>query len=343
VYRFTRGEFYYSLGDDMKAVINFDHAVRYDPVYVEAYYKRGMAWYGLDDYKVAIDNFNMALSLSPKHLYALKGKGDALRAQKSYTRAAEAYESALRIAVDARTVDLALVSGLYNDLGYCYFQQGQYEKTVADEKKAIAGDRYFADAYFNRGYAYYRQGQLSDAIEDLTKAISLLDKHPEWHYVLGRVYLDKRDFPNATAQFAAYVQKDKDLTLPDAIYRQGYCHYMLQNYTAALPFYSRSLALHLDTVKSFPVEMGVVYLNTGKYDSAYYYYQRAYQRDSTNGLASYGIGSSLALQGKADESIVWFERSFRKKTPSYAEIKRDRLLAEMWNNKKFKDLVKKYF
>ena len=119
---------------------------------------------------------------------------------------------------------------------------------------------------------------------------------------------------------------------------------MLQNYTMALPYYSRSLALHLDTAHSFPVEMGVVYLNTGKYDSAYYYCHKAYQRDTTNGLASYGIGSSLALQGKADESIIWFERSFRMKTPSYAEIKRDRLLGDkIRNNQKFKDLLKKYF
>ena len=92
------------------------------------------------------------------------------------------------------------------------------------------------------------------------------------------------------------------------------------------------------------MEIGVVYLNTGKYDSAYYYCQKAYQRDSSNGWASYGIGSSLAHQGKADESIAWFERSFQRKTPTYAEIKRDRLVEDLRNNnKKFKDLLKKYF
>jgi tetratricopeptide (TPR) repeat protein len=215
---------------------------------------------------------------------------------------------------------------------------------VAYEKKAISEDRFLADAYFNRGYAYYRLGQLSEAIEDLGKAISLLDRRPDWHYVLGRAYLDKKDFGNASAQFAVYVQRDKGLSIPDAIYREGYCQYMLQNYTAALPFYSRGLGLHLDTAASFPAELGIVYLNTGKYDSAYYYCQKAYQRDSTNGLASYGMGSSLALQGKADESIEWFERSFRKRTPSYAEIKRDKLLGEkIRNNKKFKELLKKYF
>lgn len=343
LYRFTRGEIYYALGDNMKAVISYDHAVRYNPAYVEAYYKRGLAWYELKDYRVALDNFNMALSLSPQHLYSMKGRADALRAQRDYTRAADAYENALRFAPGTRGVAPTLPSELYDDLGYCHFQLGQYDKTIADEKRALAGDRNFADAYFNRGYAYYRQGKLADAIEDLTKAIGLLDRHPEWHYVLGRVYMDKKEYVAAAGAFGEYVRKDKDLAIPDAIYREGYCNYMLQNYTVALPFYSRSLALHLDTVPSFPEEMGQVYLNTGKYDSAYYFLQKAYQRDNNNGWASYGIGSSLALQGKADESIVWFERSFRKKTPNYDQIKRDRLLGDFRNNKKFKELLKKYF
>ncbi|HEY4111982.1 tetratricopeptide repeat protein [Puia sp.] len=346
LYRFTRGDYCYSLGDHKEAIASYDLAIRYNPVYIQAFYKRGMARYGLDQYKEAINDLDTALKLDPQNLLALKGKGDALRAQKDHSGAAEAYENALRIATSGHTsAEPALQAELYNNLGYCYFEMGEYERTIANEKKAIAADRNYADAYFNRGYAYFHQGQLPDAIDDLTKAISLLDKHPEWHYVLGRAYLDKKEFTNAATQFAVYLQKDKEQAIPDAIYRQGYCNYMLQNYTVALPFYSRSLALHLDTAQSsFPVEMGVVYLNTGKYDSAYYYCHKAYQRDSTNGWASYGIGSSLALQGKADESIVWFERSFRKRTPSYAEIKRDRLLANMRdNNKKFKELLKKYF
>jgi tetratricopeptide (TPR) repeat protein len=345
-YRFTRGDYCYSMGDHKAAIVCYDRAIHYNPVYVQAFYRRGMAWYGLEDYAAATNNFDTALKLDPQNLQAAKGKGDALRSLKDYSRAAESYEITLRIAGNSRNpANPALLTELYNSLGFCEFELGEYVKTIDNEKKAIAGDRNFADAWFNRGYAYYRLGQLPDAIDDLNKAISLLDKHPEWHYVLGRAYLDKKDFVSAATQFATYQQTDKELAIPDAIYRQGYCNYMLQNYTVALPFYSRSLALHLDTLQStFPIELGVVYLNTGKYDSAYYYCQKAYQRDSSNGWASYGIGSSLAHQGKADESIVWFERSFQRKTPGYAEIKRDRLVEDLRNNnKKFKDLLKKYF
>jgi tetratricopeptide (TPR) repeat protein len=345
LYRFVRGEFCYWRGENKEAIANYDRCLQLQPAYIQAWYKRGMARYGLDRYQEAIGDFETALKLDPQHYLAWRGQGKSYEALKDYPHAATAFGNALRVASTARSpVGPSLMAELYDDLGYCYFETGEYDNTINYEKKAISSDRNFAAAWFNRGYAYYRQGRLPDAIEDLTKAISLLDKHADWHYVLGRVYLDKKEYGNASAQFAAYLQKDKELSIPDAVYRQGYCLYMLQNYTAALPLYQRSLALHLDTaLPSFPIEMGVVYLNMGKYDSAYYFCQKAYQRDSTNGWASYGIGSSLALQGKADESMAWFERSFRKGTPSYGEIKRDRLLAEMRNNKKFKELLKKYF
>jgi tetratricopeptide (TPR) repeat protein len=345
LYRFTRGDYYYSLAKYNEAIGSYDRAVLYNPSYMQAFYKRGMARYGIADHKEAIVNFESALKLDPQNLLAEKGEGDAYQALKDYANAAVAYENALRISANSKPpTSPTLLAEVYNALGHCYFEQGDYEKAVSNGKKAISNNRNFAEAYFNRGYAYYKQGQLSDAIDDVSKAISFDDSHLQWHYVLGRAYQEKKDLGNAVAQFAACAQKDAALSIPDAIYKQGYCHYMMQNYTAALPFYSRSLSLHLDTAQpAFNIEMGIVYLNTGKYDSAYLFCQMAFQRDSTNGYASYGIGSSLALQGKADESMAWFERSFQKKTPSYGEIKRDKLLADMRNNKKFKELLKKYF
>ena len=345
LYRFTRGEYYYSLNKFNEAINSYDRAIQYNGSYMEAFYKRGLARYNIANHKEAIVNFEAALKLDPQNLMAQKGEGDAYHALKDYPNAGIAYESTLKIAATTKpTPSPLLMAEIYNSLGHSYFEQGDYEKAVSNGKKAISGNRNFAEAYFNRGHAYYKQGQLGDAIDDLTKANSFDDNHIQWHYVLGRAYQEKKDLNNAVAQFSACSLKDSALTFPDAIYKQGYCSYLQQNYTAALPLYVHSLNLHLDTLSTtFNIEMGNVYMNTGKYDSAYYFCHKAYQKDSTNGYALYGIGSSLALQGKAEESIGWFERSFQTKTPSYGEIKRDKLLGDMRNNKKFKELLKKYF
>ena len=345
LYRFTRGEYYFSLNKFNEAINSYDRAIQYNPGYMQAFYKRGLARHNIADYKEAIANFDAALKLDPQNLMAQKGDGDAYHALKDYSNAGVAYESTLRIAATTKpTPNPLLMAEIYNSLGHSYFEQGDYGQAVSNGKKAISGNRNFAEAYFNRGYAYYKQGQLGDAIDDLTKANSFEDNHIQWHYVLGRAYQEKKDLNNAAAQFSACAGKDSSLLFPDAVYKQGHCNYLLQNYTAALPMYVRSLSLHLDTVSTtFNIEMGNVYLNTGKYDSAYYFCQKAYQKDSTNGYASYGIGACLALQGKADESMVWFERSFQTKTPTYGEIKKDKLLGDVRNNKKFKELLKKYF
>ena len=345
LYRFTRGEYYYTKANYNEAIVSYDKAIALNPQYIEAYYKRGMARNGIADYKEAIVNFSSAMKLDAQNFLAQKGEGDARMALKDYSGASAADENALRIAAGIKPpVNPAVVAEIYNALSVAYYEQGDYEKAENNGKNAFRKNPGLAVAYFNTGNAYFKQGQPASAIENITKALSMENDHPGWHYILARSYQDKKDLGNALAQYGACVQQDKRDSIPDAIYRAGYCNYQLQNYTAALPFYGVALQQRLDTgVGSFNIELGVIYLNTGKLDSAAFFYRKAYQKDSTNGYASYGIGASLALMGKTDESFPWFERSFQTKTPSYGEIKKDKLLAEMRNNKKFKELLKKYY
>ena len=57
----------------------------------------------------------------------------------------------------------------------------------------------------------------------------------------------------------------------------------------------------------------------------------------------YGIGSSLFLKGKKEEALPWFEKSFQTKSIQSADIKKDKLIAGLKNEKDFKALMKKYF
>jgi hypothetical protein len=48
-------------------------------------------------------------------------------------------------------------------------------------------------------------------------------------------------------------------------------------------------------------------------------------------------------KGKNDESLVWFDKSFQTKAVGYGEIKKDKLIANIRDDKKFKALLKKYY
>ena len=345
LYRFNRGEYYYSLHNNKEAIVSYDKAIQLNSNYNAALYKRGLAYYNLKDYRPAIENFSAVLSLNNQDLMAQKGKGDAYFALHEYANAATSYETCLKTnAAQKNGLAPGILAEIYNSLGKSYFENAELEKALANFKNAIKYDKNLAEAYFNRGHTYYKTGQLSDAIEDLTKSLSFGEEHERWYYVLAKSYQDKKDYGNAASDYSKCIKLDTGMKYIDAIYQMGHCNYQMQNYTAALPAYSRALSLQLDTaISSFNIEMGNVYLNTGKYDSAYAFYNKTYQKDSTNGFATYGIAATLVQKGKNEESLAWFDKSFQTKALPYGEIKKDKLIANIRDDKKFKALLKKYY
>lgn len=345
LYRFSRGEYYYSLMNNKEAIVSYDKAVQLNTSYNAAFYKRGLAYYNCKDYPHAIDNFTSVLNLNSQDLLAQKGKADAYFALNDYSNAAGNYEVCLKTnAAQKNGLNPTILAEVYNSLGKSHFEGGDLEKALADFKNAIRYNKDLSEAYFNRGRTYYKTGQLSAAIEDLSKSLTFGEQHAQWHYVAGKAYQDKKDYSNASANYSKCIKLDTLSKFPDAIYNEGHCYYLAQNYTAALPAYSRSLSLQLDTaVSSFNIEMGNVYLNTGKYDSAYLFYNKTYQKDSTNGLAAYGIAATLVQKGRNEESLTWFDKSFQTKAVGYSEIKKDKLIANIRDDKKFKALLKKYY
>ena len=345
LYQFSRGEYYYALQNNKEAIVSYDRAVQLNTTYNSALYKRGMAYYNLKDYPHAIDNFSSVMNLNNQDLMAQKGKADSYFALNDYTNASGSYESCLKInAAQKNGLNPTILAEVYNSLGKSYFEGGDNEKALADFKNAIRYNKDLSEAYFNRGHTYYKMGQLSNAIEDLVKALSYNERHAQWYYVAGKAYQDKKDYGNASADYNKCTKLDTLAKFPDAVYLEGHCYYLAQNYTSALPAYSHALLLQLDTaVSSFNIEMGNVFLNTGKTDSAYLFYNKTYQKDSTNGLATYGIAATLVQKGKNEESLTWFDKSFQTKAVGYSEIKKDKLIANIRDDKKFKALLKKYY
>jgi hypothetical protein len=116
----------------------------------------------------------------------------------------------------------------------------------------------------------------------------------------------------------------------------------MEHYTEAQQLYSRALALHLDAGQpSLPMEMGIICLNTGRYDSAYYFCHRSWLQDSTNGYTAYCMGAALFLQGKVNQSMAWLGTACRKSIPGPAFLRKDRQLTALRDNKTFKELLKK--
>jgi tetratricopeptide (TPR) repeat protein len=345
VYRFIRGEYYFSAHNYKEAINNYDQALSIEKNYTDAFNRRGQARQYLGEYKSAIENFSAALKLSPQLITAQKGLGDAHLALADYNNAIIYFEQFMQTAGAAKTPpNPVLVADAYNSLGKAYTATNNNEKALTAFKNAVKKNPGSTEAMYNRGLALCKTGELQDGIADMTKAVTVENNHYEWHYQLGKAYQERKEFANAATCFNNCVQTDTTARLPDAVYYRGYNNYLLQNYAAALTDYAK-VYNNMNGVPGLSLnnEMGNIYLNLGKYDSAYEYYDRARTKDSGNGAALYGLGSVLFLKGKPEDALAWFEKSFQTKTVNYNDVKKDKLIAALRDDKRFKALVKKYY
>ncbi|MBC8032934.1 MAG: tetratricopeptide repeat protein, partial [Chitinophagaceae bacterium] len=161
---------------------------------------------------------------------------------------------------------------------------------------------------------------------------------------LAKAQQDKKDYTSAVAAYTRCIAQDSLSRMKDAIYARGWCNYQLQNYKEALGDYTKAMEVQADSSSAnFDYELGNVYLNLGKYDSAYNHYNKQHDKDPANGLAMYGIASALFLKGKADDALTWFDKSFQTKMVSKNDIRKDKLIAAIQEDKRFKSLIKKYY
>jgi Tfp pilus assembly protein PilF len=82
-------------------------------------------------------------------------------------------------------------------LGWKYFQQGNYETALRRFKMAIRHDADFAPAYFGAAYVCSAEGQLDDAIEYYRETLKRDTLYVYTYANLGYALLQKKQFPEA--------------------------------------------------------------------------------------------------------------------------------------------------
>jgi tetratricopeptide (TPR) repeat protein len=199
--RFLLGHALERSGDIPGAVESYEAALHLDPSDVEAEIHLGNLYVGLKRYSDAETKFRAALEAQPKSPQALLGLAQTLDAQKK-PEAAAAYRDYLAVApetpgAESRTIHLLL-------------EQKQYDAALAELDRAETGKPPTLDSLRSRADIQIAQKKWDDSIATLRKAIALAPNDAELHGGLGRVYLQKRDFPSAEREIKAALQLDKN-------------------------------------------------------------------------------------------------------------------------------------
>lgn len=83
------------------------------------------------------------------------------------------------------------------ELGWKYFEKGDYETALSRFQMAIRHDKDFAPGYYGVAYVYSVQGKLDEAIKYYRKTIELDQTYPYSYANLGYALLQKDQFDEA--------------------------------------------------------------------------------------------------------------------------------------------------
>jgi superkiller protein 3 len=206
-------------GDSAAAADAFEGAYRLYPEDPEPILHLAHLYLQLNKPTDAEAKFRLILQTQPNNAPAMLGVAECLDQQKK-PEAAEVYKSYLAIQPNDSAARARLVHLLVD--------QQQYDVALAELDRAEAGQPPTPDTLRLRADIQIAQKKWPDAIVTLNQALAQSPNDAQLHGGLGRLYLQKRDFPNALKELKLALTLDpKNLTywkdLSSAFYLSGDC------------------------------------------------------------------------------------------------------------------------
>ena len=188
-------------GNEAAAAESFEAVAHLDPNNFGAINYLG--WHALRENKPgeAEGRFRRALEITPNDVGACQGLAQSLEAQKK-PEAAAAYREYLTLAPDDGTARARLI--------HLLIDRQENDEALAELDRADAGKPPFLDSLKLRADIQVAQKKLDDAIATLPRAIALSPNDPQLLGGLGRIYLQKREFPWAEKYLKSALQIDRN-------------------------------------------------------------------------------------------------------------------------------------
>ncbi|MCB0370235.1 MAG: tetratricopeptide repeat protein, partial [Bdellovibrionales bacterium] len=138
----------------------------------------GLTYFMREKYNLSIKHFKRAISLDPKFTDARNNLA------RAYSEVGKYSEANKEIQIVLADLTYTAIDRAYNNLGYNYFKQGQFEKAKDAFKKAILNKQDNCYSHNFLGRSYFELHQYSEATSALDKAIGYCQKNliDEPHY-----------------------------------------------------------------------------------------------------------------------------------------------------------------
>ena len=224
--RFLLGVALERSGDVAGAADSFEAASHLDPNDNEALIHLGNALLQLKKPAEAEKKFHLVADRQPKSVPALAGLARSVDAQ-SKPEAMDAYRNYLAVQPDDSAARTRYVQLLVANK--------QFDEALAVSGQSANGQSPSLDDLKLRADIQIGQNKLEDAVKTLEQAIALAPQDPQLYGGLGRLFLEKRDFPNAEHELKFAIELDKT----NVVYWKDLAStlYLGGNYASALSTY----------------------------------------------------------------------------------------------------------
>ncbi len=176
-----------------KAKVDFDDAIRCDPLFAAAYVARGHAWTSQKEFHKAIADFDDAARLEPGGASAFTGRGYVWAQKRNYEKALADYEMAIRLDPD----DAGALNGrawLWSTCPDGQYRDGKKARDTAQKACELTAwnDAMILDTL---AAASAETGDFNSAVKWQTKAIEVLTDNLERDEFLARLVLYQQEKP----------------------------------------------------------------------------------------------------------------------------------------------------
>lgn len=225
-----------------EAIRMLKKAIELNPSEPKAYFRLGYTYQKNRQLKEALDAFTKTTELNSSHQKAHISRGLILDKMKQYNEAAEAFKAAAS-APGGRPDDT--VKALYL-LGQTYLDQGKVDQSVGALMQAIQTDDTYSEAHFLLGKIYIeKKKDFASAIGELDKASKLVPKEMKYKVVLAEAYNKAGQYDQAvsTAQAAKSLKADRNPKFWKgyALFQLGWAYEMKGSKSEALKTYNETL------------------------------------------------------------------------------------------------------
>ena len=167
----------------VKAIEDFDHAIKLKSDYADAYFCRGVAKGSLGRDEEVIEDCDHAIKLNPNHTEAYNNRGVAKGLLGEHEKAIEDFDHAIKLNPD--------YADAYYYRGKAKSKLGRDEEAIEDFDQAIKLNPDHLTAYYYRGKAKFEINQqrvTDEIIQDFDKARELFNisekpKNPLFKYI----------------------------------------------------------------------------------------------------------------------------------------------------------------